>query len=190
MPKILEIESKSMLKKEEYFSLISAYKNIKKYKQINYYISSEEMLKKVKDFGLRIREKNHKFELTLKITEKVGKTEINQEITRKSLVNLKYFHKFPSGEISNFLIGNNICDVSKLHIIGKLVTIRKDIKIEDSLFSIDKSKYNGKIDYEIECENQSIEKAEKDLKNFLEKYNISYQKSEHNKLARFLNTIR
>ena len=63
MPKNLEIEAKSMLKKEDYLSLISAYKNIENYKQINFYISSEEMLKKIKDFGLRIRRKNKKYEL-------------------------------------------------------------------------------------------------------------------------------
>ena len=189
MPINLEIESKSMLEKEEFDSLISAYKNEKKYKQINYYISSKEMLEKVEDFGLRIRNKNHKFELTLKITEQVGKREINQEIARKSLQNLKYFHKFPSGEISDFLSENNICDISKLRIVGKLITIRKDIEFNGSLISIDKSKYNGKIDYEIECESSSKEKSENDLKNFLEKHHILYKKSEHNKLARFLNTL-
>lgn len=189
MPTNLEIESKSMLQKSDYLKLISAFKNIKNYKQINYYISSPEMIEKVKDFGLRIRKKNNKYELTLKVTEKVGKREINQEITRKSLVNLQYFGKFPTGEVLDFLSGNNICNISKLRIIGKLITIRKDINFNSSLISIDKSKYNGKIDYEIECENSSQENAEKDLKLFLDKFEILYQKSEHNKLARFLNTL-
>ena len=190
MPKNLEIESKSMLEKEDYKALVSAYKNIKNYKQINYYISSNQLLEKVEKYGLRIRKKNKFYELTLKVTEEVGKTEINQEIARKSLVNLKHFGKFPAGEVEKYLTENNVCDISDLHIVGKLVTVRKDIKINDSLFSIDKSKYNGITDYEIECENASQEKAEKDLKNLLEKHNISYQKNEHNKLARFLNTIR
>jgi len=190
MPQNLEIEAKAMLKKEDYKSLISAYKINKNYKQINYYISSPEFLKKIKLFGMRIRVKNNNYELTLKVKEQVGKTEINQEITRKSLANLKYFHKFPSGEVSNYLTKNNVCDVNNLRIIGKLVTIRKDIDFNGSLLSVDCSKYNGKIDYEIECESSSMEKAINDLKNFLKNHNISYQKSEHSKLARFLKTLR
>ena len=136
MPKNLEIESKSMLKKEDYKLLISAYKKVKKYKQINYYISSKEMLEKVKDFGLRIRQIGHDYELTLKVTEKVGKTEINQEIPGIFLSNLVYFGKFPDGEVKNYLIENKICDVSKLQVIGMLETKRKDIE------------FNGKLSYQ------------------------------------------
>lgn len=190
MPTNLEIESKSMLKKEDYKTLISAYKKVKKYKQINYYISSKEMLEKVKNFGLRIRQIGHDYELTLKVTEKVGKTEINQEIPGIFLSNLIYFGKFPDGEVKNYLIKNNVCDVSKLQVIGMLETKRKDIEFNGSKISIDKSKYNGVVDYEIECESSSKEKAENDLKKFLENHHISYQKSEHNKLARFLSTLR
>lgn len=190
MPIELEIESKSMLQKADYERLNFAYKNIKNYKQINYYISSPELLEKISDYGMRIRVKNGKYELTLKVTEEVGKKEINQEITRKSLAKLHYFHLFPLGEVKDFLVNNKVCDPSKLSIIGKLTTIRKDIKINDSLISIDKSKYNGKIDYEIECENSDEKEAENTLKNFLENNQISYQKNEQSKLARFLNTIR
>ena len=190
MPKNLEIESKSMLKKEDYKLLISAYKKNKKYKQINYYISSKEMIEKVKNFGLRIRQIGHYYELTLKVTQKVGKTEINQEIAGISLSNLIYFGIFPDGEVKDYLTENKICDVAKLHVIGMLQTVRKDIDFNDSKISIDKSKYNGVTDYEIECESSSKEKAENDLKNFLEKHGVAYQKSEHNKLARFLSTLR
>ena len=189
MPTNLEIEAKSMLKKEDYKLLISAYKKNKKYKQINYYISSKEMLEKVKNFGLRIRQIGHYYELTLKVTEEVGKTEISQEIAGISLSNLVYFGKFPDGEVKKYLIENRVCDVEKLQVIGMLITKRKDIDFNGSKISIDKSKYNGVTDYEIECESSSKEKAENDLKNFLEKYGVSYQKSEHNKLARFLSTI-
>ncbi|MCQ2966950.1 MAG: CYTH domain-containing protein [Alphaproteobacteria bacterium] len=189
MSKSLEIESKSMLSKGDYKTLISAYKNIKKYKQINYYISSKEMMEKVKNYGLRIRQIGHFFELTLKVSEEVGKTEITQDIAGIFLTNLLYFGKFPDGEVKDYLVKNKVCDITKLQFIGMLKTIRKDIDFNGSKISIDKSKYNDTVDYEIECESSSPEKAEKDLKIFLEKYGISYQKSEHNKLARFLNTL-
>lgn len=189
MSKNLEIESKSMLQKRDYKLLISAYKNVKKYKQINYYISSKEMIEKAKNYGIRIRQIGHYFELTLKVTEEVGKTEITQEIAGISITNLLYFGNFPDGEVKNYLVKNKVCDISKLQFIGMLKTIRKDIDFNGSKISIDKSKYNDTVDYEIECESSSPEKAETDLKNFLEKYGISYQKSEYNKLARFLNTL-
>lgn len=189
MPINLEIETKSLLNKSEYKALNLTYKNIKNYKQINYYIASDEMLLKVKKYGLRIRKKSNSYELTLKVTETVGKTEINQEISRKSLQKLKYFKIFPDGEVMDYLTKNNVCDVTKLHIVGTLTTIRKDIPFDESLISIDMSKYNGVKDYELECESNTEIQSEKDLQSFLKINNIEFKKSEHNKLARFLKTL-
>lgn len=184
----LEIESKSLITKVEYERLMKKFSHIKNYTQINYYLMSDELHKNVSNYGLRIRKKNHKFELTLKVTEKVGRLEINQEITRKSLAKLQYFGIFPSGEVKNYLGENLKIDVSKIRIIGKMKTIRKDIKFLDSLISIDKSIYNHITDFEIECEDENEKLASEHLLNFLKQNSIEYQKSEQTKLARFLNT--
>ena len=58
----------------------------------------------------------------------------------------------------------------------------------DSLISIDKSKYNGITDYEIECESNSLEIANSTIKQFCEQNNVKYKKSELSKLARFYNS--
>lgn len=188
MSRNLEIESKSMLTKADYKKLMLVFAHEEKYVQTNYYIASDELLKNIKKYGLRIREKLGNYELTLKVTENVGKTEINQEISKKSLANLKYFKIFPDGEVKDFLIQNNVCNPSKLRIIGKLKTTRTDIKFLSSLISIDKSVYNHHVDYEIECEDFTPLAAKTNLETFLGQQNIKYQKSEHNKLARFLMT--
>lgn len=182
----LEIESKCMITKEDYKNLLSKYSSFQPYKQINYYIASKEIKDKLTKFGLRIRKKNGSYELTLKIKEKEGHTEINQEITAKSFIFLKYFHKFPSGEVSDYLIESLFIDTSKLRIIGSLTTIRTDLNFMGSLISIDMSKYNHKTDYEIECEDKTPIAAKTNLEIFLSQNNIKYQKSELSKLARFL----
>lgn len=185
----LEIESKSMLTKSDYKKLIKKFSHLKSYKQINYYISSKEFDQKSKTYGMRIRKKHNKFELTLKITEKVGKTEINQNIKRKDYKKLYKTGIFPNGEVKNYLIKNKICDTSNLRIIGELITIRKDIDFLGTTISIDKSIYNDVVDYEIECEGLNKVVTKTNLEVFLSQNSIKYQKSEYSKLARFKNSL-
>jgi len=188
MSKNLEIEAKSMLEKSEYEIILSKFLKTKIYAQTNYYISSKELAKKVNDIGLRIRKKKNGFELTLKIRNNNENTEINQKIPYFSYIFFKFFNIFPYGEVREFLTVNAICDIKKLRYIGKMKTLRKDICFNGSLISVDKSKYNHKIDYEIECEDSSYESAENNLKIFLNQFEIEYKKSKFTKLARFLNT--
>lgn len=185
----LEIESKVTIDKEAYDKIEALFSSLPTYRQVNYYVCSKELLTKIDTYGMRIREKNGHFELTLKVKKDVGKLEINQEITRKTLLKLKYFKIFPNGEIKDFLISNGVCNVNKLRIIGSMTTYRKDIQFLSSLISVDKSVYNGHIDYEIECEAQNIDVSINSLKEFLSQNEIEYKKSEHSKLARFLRTL-
>ena len=188
MSKYLEIETKALISKNDYQNLIKKYKNIKSYCQTNYYIASNELLKKIETYGLRIRRKNKKYQLTLKVKENVGKTEINQQILQKTYTKLRYFNIFPDGEIAEYLTKNNICNISKLRIIGRMKTTRTDIKFLTSLISIDKSRYNHNIDYEIECEDDDYFTACKNLEDFARQNKINIKKSELTKLARFLNS--
>ena len=184
----LEIESKALITKKGYDQLCNEFSNLTKYTQINYYILPKNICKIDKKYGLRIREKSHQFELTLKEDNGSSKIEINQKISKKSYVFFKYFDHFPQGEVKDYLVQNKICDPSFLRIIGKMKTSRIDINFESSLISIDKSKYNHKVDYEVECEDSSINLAEEKLSRFLSKRKITYEKSKQSKLARFLNT--
>ena len=184
----LEIESKAMLAKLDYQKLMDSFSHIESYTQINYYISSKELLNKVSKYGMRIRKKNNAFELTLKDKNDDEIIEINQEITRKSYIFLKYFHRFPDGDVKDYLVQNMIANPDELRIIGKMKTIRKDIKLQSSLLSIDKSIYNHHVDYEIECEDKTPIAAKTNLQVFLAQHEIVYKKSEYSKLARFLQT--
>ena len=181
----LEIEFKAELSKQDYGKLVSKFSTTKIYSQINYYIDSDDLVIRSKKCGLRIREKDGDFEMTLKVPQSEGKLEINQQITDKLI---KYF-VFPDGEIKNFLRDNFSIKIESLRILGSLETKRLDLKYKTSLVSIDESSYNGIVDYEIEAEDSSIDLAKKNLLDFLEDNEIEYKKSTGTKLKRFLNTL-
>lgn len=186
----LEIEFKADLLKEDYESLLSNFDKSKIYRQVNYYIDDNKLSIRDAKCGLRVREKDNEFELTLKVTEKVGKTEINQQISDKMFENLAKSNYFPDGEVKQYLEEKLGIDTTAIHILGELVTDRLDINYKSSLISIDKSEYNSITDYEIECEDSSMENSQVNLLEFLAKYNIEYKKSHGGKLKRFLTTLK
>ena len=185
----LEIEFKSKLLEEEYNSLLLKYSNQKPYSQTNYYIDDKNRSIISKKCGLRIREKDGCFELTLKVPSNDGKIEINQQISNEIFKNLLNCNVFPSGEVKDFLTNNLKVKTDNLYVLGKLVTLRLDLNYKTSLISIDKSSYNSKIDYEIECEDTSITSAKNNLLDFLKENKIGYKQSSGNKLDRFLKTL-
>ena len=185
----LEIEFKSKLLEEEYNSLLLKYSNQKSYSQTNYYIDDKNQSIISKKCGLRIREKEGCFELTLKVPSNDGKIEINQQISNEILKKFVNCNVFPGGEVKDFLTNNLKVKTDNLYVLGKLVTLRLDLNYKTSLISIDKSSYNSKIDYEIECEDTSIALAKNNLLDFLKENKIAYKQSSGNKLDRFLKTL-
>lgn len=185
----LEIETKSPLSKEEYGRLLNLVNGLKTYIQTNYYIDDDSLSIHQQKCGLRIREKDNEFELTLKAPQDDGKLEINQQISNILFKKFLNCRDFPDGEVKQYLMDKLHIDVSKIHILGKLVTTRSDIRYGTSLISIDESSYSGKIDYEIEAENISLDAAKKDLKEFLNKNGIECRLSNETKLKRFLESL-
>ena len=181
----LEIEFKAELSKRDYDKLISKFSSTKIYSQTNYYIDSDDLVIRNKKCGLRIREKEGDFEMTLKVPQSEGKLEINQQITDKML----NCFVFPDGEIKEYLCDQFNIKIESLHILGSLETKRLDLKYETSLVSIDKSTYNGIIDYEIEAEDSSMKLAKKNLLQFLKENGIVYKQSVGTKLKKFLDTL-
>lgn len=59
-----------------------------------------------------------------------------------------------------------------------------DIKYKTSLISIDKSEFNGIVDYEVECEDSSIKVAKKNLIDYLKENEVPYQENFISKLKR------
>ena len=185
----LEIELKSKLTKEEYEKLLNRFKNQKIYSQNNYYIDNKTLKISKSDCGLRVREKDGQFELTLKVPAKEGKVEINQQISNNLFEKLAKVKLFPDGEVKDYLEEKLGIKTSELSILGELKTERLDIHYCGALISIDKSIYNNITDYEIEIEDISLKEASKHLKQFLRENEIEYKKSPDTKLKRFIDTL-
>lgn len=186
MPKNIEFEAKALLKKKDYEKLINSYPE-KIYSQTNYYIDYND-LSLSKHFGLRIRQKENIFELTIKIKNKDNNLEINQKISKQQFNNFKENNIFPKGEVLTKLNEFNV-NIQLLKIFSYMTTYRKDIKYQNSLISIDKSEYNNLIDYEIECESSSKENASKILMLFLKENGIEFNSNTTTKLQRLLKSI-
>jgi uncharacterized protein YjbK len=182
MSQNLEIEAKSMLDESNYLKLIKGNeKNC--YIQINYYIDTMNFDAHEKKLGLRIRLKDGKYELTLKIRQKEGKLEINQDISKIDYLTFKESNVFPNGEVKEVLKKQKI-NIDELHIFTELKTTRLDVKYKTSLISIDKSEFSGIVDYEIECEDNSIEVAKANLIEYLNKNEVPYNENFVSKLRR------
>ena len=185
----LEIELKSDISQEDYEKIISQFDSSKIYLQTNYYIDDKDLSVRYLKCGLRVRQKDDNFELTLKITQEVGRLEINQQISNKIFKKLVDRKVFPKGEVRDCLENKLGLDIARLYVLGELKTYRLDVPYKTGLICIDKSEYNGVTDYEVECEDNSEEEAEKHLHEFLEENNIEYKRSWGTKLKKFLETL-
>ena len=67
---------------------------------------------------------------------------------------------------------------------SRLTTFRNEYKLENGVLCLDENHYYGNVDYEVECESSTLEKAKKIVKNLLDKNGISYQESKLSKVAR------
>lgn len=185
----VEIEIKSKLSKQDYELLLKAFPNHKPYTQINNYFDTKDREISRRDCGLRIREKNGHFELTLKIPNTEGKLEINQQIPNKVAKSMLDNKAFVDGEVKYYLESFLGINTNLIFNLGKLITDRFDLEYKNGLISIDKSIYNNITEYEIEIEDISEIEAEKHLKEFLSEFGIEYKKSPDTKLKRFLNSL-
>ena len=184
MSRNLEIESKGELTKEEYETILASFPNETPYVQVNYYIDTPNFRIRALKCGLRIRHKNDEFELTLKVKLPEGKLEINQNIVKEQVDLFIASRIFPKGEVKDYLVDNLGIKLNKLAVFAIMETTRLDINYKGGLVSIDKSVCFGKTDYEIECEADSMDEAEKLTKEFLKKYALNYKKFSSSKLGR------
>lgn len=186
MSKNIEIEVRANLDKEEYDKILSSFNKDKTYTQTNYYIDNKSCSFSSEKYGLRIRNKNGNFELTLKEKSGDDYIEINQEITVKVKENMVNPGYFPSGEVKDYLLKCNVTNIDDLYIVCELKTTRIDIKFNDTIISLDKNEYLGIIDYNIECESIGNNNVEHELIKFLKTFDIEYKKSSLTKLQKAL----
>lgn len=166
----IEIEAKVLLQKEQYDQVVS-YLHLERYKKIkqtNHYIDSTSRVLRDNDFALRVREKDD-FVLTLKTPLSEGLLEKNQTLSWREYDALEDESIFPVGNIKSFL---ELCgfNTRELQVLASLTTYRIEFEYEDGLVSLDENHYgkNGKVvDYELEIESTSMERAEELIKRLL-----------------------
>lgn len=184
----VEIEAKALLTKEEYEKLMGVYSDYHAYIQTNYYIDSPNRILKKNDLSLRVRAKEGKHELTMKSDLEEGRLERNVYITTDEFEDIKK-GIFPDNEIKDVILEKGI-DLKTLKILTSLETKRIDVLIQGGLASIDENHYGDKVDYEIELEHESMEKAITHLKELLEKNEIEYRENTVSKTSRALAGIK
>lgn len=176
-----EIEYKSLLTKEEYDSLHETFEEhdlpSKSYVQTNYYFDTPSMDLSHQKITLRLRQKGGTWELTIKAptskekekgTLYQKKQEYNMKLSDKkalSILNEKelLFSDYPMLDVLSAFIKTKKKTVFEL--LGSLTTERTDYQYGEDLISLDKSTYNGQVDYELEWETaqETVPKALADL---------------------------
>jgi len=184
MEKSLEIESKCLLTENEYLVLLDSF-NGEKYSQTNYYFDTEDFELKRNGFSLRIRTKNNYAEATVKEDTLEGKIETNFNISFGEVEDILNGKKALFSVISTAI--PKYFAQKPLVLKGSLTTERIDLPYKNGLLSLDKNYYRNIIDYEIEYESESKEKAVQILSDFLKEKGVNSPLSNKSKVARALN---
>lgn len=143
----IEKEIKIVLTEDEYHVVNTIFKWDNEYEQINHYYGSSDDIR-MKTNTYRVREKEGKVKLQLKIPEKYeGSLHIKNEYEKEILVIPDVLRKEELEEMTGLLF------LEDKSYIGKLVTWRKQcLQYKGIEICLDKNEYLNKIDYEIEIE--------------------------------------
>ena len=187
----IEIEAKVLLLKDEYNAIIEklSLQKYRKIKQTNHYIDTPDRYLKKNGIALRIREKDEEFELTLKTPLSEGLLEKNENISWRDFENLSERQIFPDGNIRKFLLILGV-KVSDLKVLTSLCTERIHVEFEGFGLALDKNIYSNIVDYELEVESSSIERAQQEIENILNECDIkNFSFNKVSKQARALNAL-
>ncbi|MFS0644569.1 CYTH domain-containing protein [Siminovitchia sp. 179-K 8D1 HS] len=153
MGRNIEIEFKNMVTKEDFELLLSVFHMTEDdfANQVNHYFDTDTFMLKQSDAALRIRNRDHLYELTLKKIKRPGLLEINQRISADEANACFHKHIFPEGEIKEELAAMNI-DPHRLICFGSLETRRAERQFGPGCLMFDHSLYLGREDFEVEYE--------------------------------------
>ncbi len=178
----MEIEAKMLLSEENYTTLAGT---IIKYKprvmeQTNYYLETPDLKLQSYGLGLRIREKNNHYELTLKAPLSEGLLEKNCELSKEEFKEILNGHNMKN-DTFDFLtiLGFNI---DEIHVICSLNTYRIECDYRGGILCVDKNNYGNKVDFELEMEADSMDNAIERLKEFCKEGNVEF--TEINKITK------
>ncbi|MGD6801611.1 CYTH domain-containing protein [Rossellomorea aquimaris] len=190
MPEELEIEFKNMLTQgefnciKEHFSFTDKDFTLQK----NHYFDTPANDLREKQCALRIREKNEKFEFTLKQPADEGLLETNQSVTEEETKKMLAEGSLPPGEVESALQKLGI-ETKKFRHFGTLSTNRAESLYKDGLLVLDYSFYLNNEDFELEYEVKERESGQEIFFDFLKAMNIPIRHAD-NKIKRFLRAVK
>ena len=186
--KHLEIELKTLLKKEDYDHLKEQFSHIQPVLQKNYYIDTPDFQLREKKVAMRIRALSDCAGLTLKVPQTIGNMEYNQKMTLPEAEHYLEKQILPQGMVLEKLTEIGIESHNWL-ILGCLETIRYEMETSIGLMALDESHYFDQTDYELELEVTDHEEGKRDFQQFLSENSITYQKAP-SKLIRFIKSMK
>ncbi|WP_087973292.1 CYTH domain-containing protein [Oceanobacillus rekensis] len=188
MTQEIEIEYKNILTKDEYDRLLYSLPFPPSgNKQTNHYFETKDFALKKSACALRIREKEGKYQLTLKEPHPDGLLETHDWLTDQE---------------ANAWLGGNIVlkkntekqllkkgiPMKELLYCGFLTTIRREIPYQGVLLVLDYSTYHGQQDYEFELEATSKQTGLQMFEKILSDHHIPKRETS-NKIERFFYSL-
>lgn len=189
LPYNLEIEFKNLLSKESFYKLCTMFNlQVESFVlQKNTYFDFKEILAD-QLMALRVRERQGEFIITLK-QKAVQSQHAQIEITEPFDYTIEELMTMPTQVLPKAIINHLAMEqitLEKLHVIGKIDTLRKELEYQKGILCLDYNRFNGEDeDYEIEYEYDSINDGETIFDNFLLQHNIP-RKPAKNKIQRML----
>ena len=180
----LEIEFKNLLSEQEYLSLFTHYASAKQpIWQANDYFDTPDFELRKKGAALRIREKKQGLVLTLKQPHENGLLETHVTLSASEAEDLFKYGLLHSDEMNQQLSSFDL--QGSLEHLGRLETERIETTLPEGLLVLDKSRYLGHTDYELEFEVSNFEQGQKDFERLLSEHDIP-QRETKNKIVRFM----
>jgi len=188
----IEIEAKALINEQEYNNLIEALSDadFTVFDQTNYYIETKNFDLKKLGLGLRVRDVNGKYILTLKAPMSEGLLEKEVTISDEQFQLFEKKNIFPECSLKDFIIMLGF-EIKKLKILAKLRTHRMQIELDEGkhILCVDKNEYNNLVDYELELEGNSLGKAKTRLEQFCIEHEIDYKDNPRSKQTRALESL-
>jgi uncharacterized protein YjbK len=123
--------------------------------------------------------------MTLKTPLSEGLLEKSQLISEHEFKAFREKGVFPTGTISEF-IERLYIEPTSLTILAQLTTSRINIPYNSYLLAVDQNEYANEVDYELEMEGSSLEKARFFLEEVCEKVGIKFVENNISKQKRAL----
>ena len=186
--KHLEIEMKTLLSEEEYDRLLAQFSKVTPVTQKNYYLDTPDFYLRHHKIAMRIRTFDTSAELTIKIPQKVGNMEYNQDLSLEEANHYLKECKLPQGMIFDELTSRGL-STSGWVVLGCLTTVRYEKQTPIGLMALDQSQYFDIVDYELELEVEDSNQGSLDFQEFLQANEIHYKKAP-SKLVRFIENMK